>query len=321
MKIKFDGTTAVRLDKFLVNLKIEELYSRTFIDKLISHGNIRVNDKQEKKSYLLATGDQIEIDIPKPKKITVEGENIPLDVLYDDEYLAIINKPAGMTVHPAPGNYEGTLANALVHHFKGNLSAGGDEMRPGIVHRLDKDTSGVLVIAKDDRTHSLLSTLFQERKIKKRYKAVIVGAVSEDECRMVTPISRSRTDRKKMAVTTDGKEAITTYKVIKYYDYFTYLDVGIETGRTHQIRVHLSHINHPVLGDLTYSSLKRTLNMVPANIHKKIKYLLSNHLNRQALHAYKLEFEHPVTKDIISVECPLPEDFQYTLDWLEKYFI
>ena len=225
-----------------------------------------------------------------------------------------------MTVHPAPGNYTGTLVNALVYHFADSLSSGGDENRPGIVHRLDKDTSGLLIIAKDDKTHSLLSTMFQNREIKKNYKAVVIGNPEPLQDTINAPITRSKTDRKKMTVGEDGRIAITHYDTIESYDYFAFLDINIETGRTHQIRVHFSHINHPVLGDQTYSSLKRTLNMIPANIHKKLRYLLSNHLNRQALHAYRLEFIHPILNKKIELECPLPEDMQYTIEWLERFF-
>ncbi len=320
MKIVYKGTEQKRLDKYLVELEIDELYSRSLIDKLIKQGDILVNDKKEKKSLLLKEGDVLSITIPEPRSLSVEGENLPLDIVYQDDYLAVVNKPAGMTVHPAPGNYTGTLVNALVYHFADSLSSGGDENRPGIVHRLDKDTSGLLIIAKDDKTHSLLSTMFQNREIKKNYKAVVIGNPEPLQDTINAPITRSKTDRKKMTVGEDGRIAITHYDTIESYDYFAFLDINIETGRTHQIRVHFSHINHPVLGDQTYSSLKRTLNMVPANIHKKLKYLLSNHLNRQALHAYRLEFIHPILNKKIELECPLPEDMQYTIEWLERFF-
>jgi len=209
----------------------------------------------------------------------------------------------------------------LMFHFNKKLSIQHDPQRPGIVHRLDKDTSGLLIVAKNDRVHSLLSRMFQDRVIKKTYLAITAGVPAKVEDTIKTLIGRSKKDRIKMTITTDGREAITHYKIIKYYDFFSLTEVLLETGRTHQIRVHFSHINCPILGDNTYSTLKRTLSIVPFHYQKKVKYLLANHLKRQALHAYKLEFEHPVTKEIVKAEAPIPEDIQYTINWLEKYFI
>ena len=250
----------------------------------------------------------------------IEPENIPLDFIWQDKYLAIINKPAGVAVHPGAGNPKGTIVNALMFHLKGKLSTSYDPLRPGIVHRLDKDTTGLLIVVKDDRTRSLLSKMFQERKIQKFYKAITVGIPKETEGTIETFIDRSKKDRKKMGISLSGKKAITHYKIIEYYDFFSLVEIILETGRTHQIRVHFSDINCPILGDSTYSTLKRTLSIIPFHYQKKIKYLLANHLKRQALHAYKLEFIHPVTGKEIKVEAPLPEDMSYALNWLKENF-
>ena len=320
MEIVYEGTGTTRLDKFLVESNIEELYSRTFIDKLISKGAILVDDKPVKKSHQLRIGEKISITIPESKKTELQAEKIDREIVFEDEYLAIINKPAGMTVHPAPGVESGTLVNAILHHFGNNLSSGSEADRPGIVHRLDKDTSGLLIIAKNDRTHSLLSQLLQDRKIDKYYTAIIVGEPSEKEGTIRTFIARSRSDRKKMAVSDDGKEAVTHYRITGFYDAFSVVEVKLETGRTHQIRVHFSHLNCPILGDMTYSSLKRTLNMTPYSYQKRLKHLLANHLKRQALHASLLRFKHPVTGEMIEVGSAIPPDMAYCLDWLESNF-
>jgi len=309
-----------RLDKFLISSEVAELHSRSYIEKLIAGNLIRVNAKDVKKSYLLQEGDTIGIDIPQKEPAAVIPQDIPLEIIYEDEYLVVIDKQAGITVHPAVGNPAGTLVNALMHHLQGNLSQGSDVLRPGIVHRLDKDTSGLLIVAKDDRTHALLSKMFQEKAVKKTYLAITVGVPKTPEGIIETFIDRSRTDRKKMAVSPTGKTAITHYRVWQDYHYFSVLQIGLETGRTHQIRVHFSHLNCPILGDTTYSGLKQTLSMLPMQYHKKVKFLLANHLQRQALHAWKLQFAHPVTGQELLFEAPLPTDIQYALDWLERNF-
>ena len=320
MKIVFNERTNQRIDKYLASFEIEELYSRSKIDKLILENHIKVNEAPVKKSYILQLGDVIEIFIPPAEDLSLIPEDIPLEIMYEDKDLAIINKPAGLTVHPAPGNTHGTLVNALLYHFRGKLSTGNDPCRPGIVHRLDKDTSGLILVAKNDKVHSLLSTMFQERKIDKFYKAITVGIPKESEDTIETFIERSKTNRKKMMVSNSGKTAITHYKIEKYFDFFSIVEIKLETGRTHQIRVHFSHINCPILGDNTYSSLKRTLNFIPSNFHKKLKDLLSNHLQRQALHSFKLEFIHPISEKKISVEIPLPDDILYAINWLNQNF-
>lgn len=321
MKITYCNESQERIDKYLVSLKITELYSRSFIDKLIEDKAILVNNEYVKKNYKLSLSDIITINIPKIDNLKIKPQDIPIEIIWEDNDIAVVNKPAGIIVHPGAGVQDGTLVNALMHHFNSNLSTKHDPKRPGIVHRLDKDTSGLLIVAKNDRVHSLLSSMFQDRKIEKTYLAITVGVPSKVENTIITNIGRSKRDRVKMTVTKDGKEAITHYKIIKYFDFFSIVKIRLETGRTHQIRVHFSHLNCPILGDEAYSTLKRTLSVVPFHYQKKVKYLLANHLKRQALHAYKLEFKHPFTKEMIKVEAPIPIDIQYTLNWLEKYFV
>jgi len=320
MNIIYRDDLELRIDKFLAQQQIKELYSRNFIDSLIETGFIRVNGKKIKKSHLLKRNDRIDISIPPNQEPEIEPENIPLDIIFEDEFLIVVNKQAGITVHPAPGNPCHTMVNGLIYHLKGNISQGSDKMRPGIVHRLDKNTSGLIVVAKDNRTHSLLSRMFHNRNIEKHYKAVVVGKPLEKQGLIKTFLDRSKTNRKKITVALKGKEAITRYKVEEYFDYFSLLDIKLETGRTHQIRVHLSHINCPILGDSTYSNLKRTLSMVPVEYHKKVKNLLKNHLGRQALHAYKLSFIHPVTNRELNLTADYPEDLEYTVNWLRTNF-
>ncbi len=321
MKIEFNETEKFRVDKFLAMQESEDLISRSFINKLISDGNVTVNSKPVKKSYILSAGEIIEIELPEKIARKIEGQDLNLEVVYEDQYLAVINKPAGMTVHPAPGNFDNTLVNGIVHLFGNNVSSGSESNRPGIVHRLDKGTTGLVIVAKDDLTHVKLSKMFQNREIDKFYKAICSGRPQEDSGTIETLIERSKTDRKKMAVSDTGKLAITHYEVEEFFDFFSLMKVKLETGRTHQIRVHFSNMNLPILGDETYSNLKRALNMIPYHMQKKAKQLLNKRLTRQALHAYCLEFIHPRTNAAIKVEIPLPEDMQYTLDWLRKNFI
>jgi len=321
MKIEYLENEKQRIDKYLVSLEIEVLYSRSFIDRLLQNEAILVNDNPVKKNYKLSLSDIITINLPESKDLEIKPENIPIEIIWEDDDIAIVNKPVGLVVHPGAGIAKGTLVNALMFHFNEKLSDQHDPQRPGIVHRLDKDTSGLLIVAKNDKVHSLLSRMFQERTIKKTYLAITSGVPAQEEDTIRTLIGRSKKDRIKMTVTTEGREAVTHYKIIKFYDFFSLLEIELETGRTHQIRVHFSHINCPILGDNTYSTLKRTLSIVPFHYQKKVKYLLANHLKRQALHAYRLEFEHPITKQIVKVEAPIPEDIQYTINWLEKYFV
>jgi 23S rRNA pseudouridine1911/1915/1917 synthase len=250
------------------------------------------------------------------------GENIPIKIIFEDDFLAVIDKPSGMTVHPAPGHHSGTLVNALLYHFGKNLSlldssSPTHKPRPGIVHRLDKDTSGVMLIAKNDKVHYLLSQLFMLRQIEKTYQCICVGVPKTTTGDIVSYIGRHARDRKKMAIRPVGKQAITTYKLVHDFEYFSQIEVSILTGRTHQIRVHLESINHPVLGDDTYSSLKRTLSACPLNLQKRLKVHLSNHLSRQALHAQKICFVHPISLEKVTFESEMPEDMMQTAAFLK----
>lgn len=318
-----------RLDKYLssgfdsIPLKDElksALYSRSFIEHLVKNELITVNNKGVKKSYTLKKDDRIRIKLPERNATEIEPENIPLDIIYEDKYLAVVNKPANMIVHPAGTNNTRTLVNALIYKFGDNLSKVNEVNRPGIVHRLDKDTTGLIVVAKDNNTHILLQNIFRERKIRKYYKAITLGVPFPYEDRIHTYINRSPSDRKKMTVDVDGKEALTMYRVIHSYDYFALIDIRIETGRTHQIRTHFSYLNHPIFGDQVYSSQKAAINSVPNHYRNLVKMHLSNSLSRQALHAYKLIFEHPVKNQLLFLEADLPNDFKTTLKWLETHF-
>ncbi len=316
--IKYDKREKIRIDKFLSGIEIEKLLSRSFIDKLISNGNIRVNSKECKKNYKLSFGDLIEIDLPQEPKTDIEPLQMNLDIVYEDEYFIIVNKPAGLTVHPAPGHYNDTLVNALVYNFKDKLSSGYNDMRPGIVHRLDKDTSGLIIVAKNDKIHLLLSKMFQERKIEKKYLAITINHPPKDKGTIKTFLNRDKRDRKRFAVSKEGKSAITHYKLIERFEYFSLIELVLETGRTHQIRIHLKYINCPILGDEVYSGVKTILSYLPQNFHKKMKLLLKNHLKRQALHSYKLNFVHPITGENISVKSELPKDMKFVLEWIKK---
>lgn len=322
MKIQVNVQDQPRLDKFVMSQELSEIYSRSYVNKLIDDGCIKVNCKIEKKSYKLNFGDEIEINLPEKKnEFSVEAQDLPLEIIYEDEYLAIVNKPTDMAVHPAPGHPNFTLVNAVAFHLNGKLSSGSTSFRPGIVHRLDKDTTGLVIIARDDKTHALLSDMFQKRQIEKYYLAITTSIPKDESGTIETFIGRSSLDRKKMAVVAEGKLAITHYEIQEYFDFFSLCRVKLETGRTHQIRVHFSHINCPILGDHTYSTFKRAINQLPENYKKKAKYLLANHLTRQALHAYQLKFIHPITGVEIFAEAPIPEDMQYTLEWLRKNFV
>lgn len=288
VEIDDDG---LRLDQFLAeNLTTQ---SRSYLQKLIRHGNVLVNEKPKKPSYDVKTGDKIIVTLPKPVPLDVLPEPIPLDILYEDTHLLVINKPAGLVVHPAAGHFSGTLVNALVHHCGKNLSGIGGVLRPGIVHRLDRDTSGCMVVAKDDLTHNDLMRQFQERKVHKEYIALVSGWVKELRGRLSTTIGRHPVHRKRMAVVS-GKEAITAYEVIERFERATLLNIRLGTGRTHQIRVHMAHIGHPVLGDEEYGKKKSRLEGVV--------------IPRQMLHAYKLGFIHK--DEWMEFTTPIPEDIQ-----------
>lgn len=288
----------MRLDKWLAT---KEELSRTEIVRLLEEGNILVNGKKVKPSYAVKEEDKITINKPQPKETLLKEEDIPIEIVYEDNDMLVVNKPKGLVVHPGNGNPDGTLVNAILHHCKDTLSGIGGEIRPGIVHRLDKDTSGLLMIAKNDKTHIALSEQIASRQVKKTYIALVRGIVKENEATINMPIGRSTKDRKKMAVQKNGKEAITHFKVLKRYQGYTLLEVKIDTGRTHQIRVHLSEIGYPVVGDSVYSNGKNPFG-----------------IEGQALHAASLEFKHPATGNIMHLEAKLPDYFEKTLEELEK---
>ena len=288
-----------RLDSYIAE-NYSEL-SRTMIKKIIETNNILVNEKKQKVSYKVQANDEICINVPKAKETKLEAENIPIEIIYEDNDIIVVNKPKGLVVHPANGNPDGTLVNAILAICKHSLSGIGGEIRPGIVHRLDKDTSGIIIVAKNDIAHINISNQIKERKVKKTYIALVRGNVPEEEATINMPIGRSTRDRKKMAVNKDGKPAITHFKVLKRYGKYTLLEVKIETGRTHQIRVHMAEIGYPIVGDAVYSNGKNEFGV-----------------EGQMLHAYKLEFEHPTTKKHMELIAPLP---QYFKEILEKLYI
>lgn len=291
----------LRLDQFLSeNLTTQ---SRSYLQKLIRQGNVLVNEKVKKPSYDVKLGDRIFITLPEPVPLEVLPEPIPLDIIHEDTNLLVINKPAGLVVHPAAGHFSGTLVNALVHHCGKNLSGIGGVLRPGIVHRLDRDTSGCMVIAKDDITHNDLMRQFQERKVHKEYIALVSGWVKELRGRLSATIGRHPVHRKRMAVRFDtGKEAITSYEVIERFEKATLLNLKLGTGRTHQVRVHMAHMGHPVLGDEEYGKKKSRLEGIE--------------IPRQMLHAYKLGFTHPAKNEWMEFTSPIPQDIQDLLNYL-----
>ncbi len=299
-----EGDIKKRLDVYVSEAM--EL-TRSGAQILIEDGQVLVNGKSEAKNYRLRKDDVVDISLPEPKELLVEAENIPLDIVYEDEDIVVINKPSGMVVHPANGNESGTLVNALLYHCKDSLSGINGVIRPGIVHRIDKDTSGLLVVAKNDEAHIFLSSLLKDHEIKRTYHAILTGHLREGSGTVNAPIARHPVDRKKMAVVKGGKEAITHYEVICEYPSFTYAKMELETGRTHQIRVHMSHIGHPIIGDTVYGGGKTPFEKTNASL-----------LNGQALHAKRLCFPHPKTKEIMTFECELPDNFKSLLERLEK---
>ncbi len=290
--------TENRLDKEIASL--EENLSREAIQRMIKQEKILVNGKKTKASYKTNIGDVITIEEEEPEAIDLKAQEIPIDIIYEDDDLVIVNKKKGMVVHPGNGNPDGTLVNAVMAHCKGELSGIGGKIRPGVVHRIDKETSGLVIIAKNDIAHINISKQIQERKVKKTYMALVRGVIKENEATINMPIGRSTKDRKKMAVTKTGKEAITHFKVVKRYDGYTLLELNIETGRTHQIRVHMAEIGYPVVGDTVYSNGKNKFGV-----------------EGQMLHAMKLEFKHPKTNKDVTYEAPLPKYFTDILDTLD----
>lgn len=296
-----DGFDGLRLDKFLA-LQIPER-TRTFLSKLVEDGQVVINGSTQPKNYKLKFGDCIMVTIPDPVDITAQPENIPLDIVYEDDDLIVVNKPKGMVVHPAPGNYSGTLVNALLYHCKNSLSGINGELRPGIVHRIDKNTSGLLIVAKNDNSHQLLAQQIKEHSFTREYMAVVCGRLDSDGT-VDAPIGRHHIDRKRMTVTDkNSKNAVTHYFVKKQYNGYTHIICRLETGRTHQIRVHMSYIGHPVAGDDVYGGLRQD----------NVRYL-----DGQCLHAYKIGFIHPTSGKYLEFSSPLPDYFESFISFLEK---
>ena len=287
-----------RLDTYIPSVDTD--ITRTSAQRLIEDGNILVNGKNAKVSYKIQENDKISVEIPEPKQIELKAQNIPIEIIYEDSDIIVVNKPKGMVVHPANGNPDGTLVNVIMAICKDSLSGIGGEIRPGIVHRIDKDTSGLLIVAKNDNAHVKMSEQIKNHEVKKTYIALVRGIFKENEATIDMPIGRSTSDRKKMAVNKNGKNAITHIKVLKRFDKYTLLKVNIETGRTHQIRVHLSHIGYPIVGDYTYSNGKNEFDVIG-----------------QCLHAQKLEFKHPITQKDMCLEAELPQYFKDILDKLK----
>ena len=286
-------------------------HSRSSIQALIKAGAIRVNGKKTRPAYLVQPGDEIAVELPEPKPSTACPEPLPLSIAYEDDDLLVVNKAAGMTVHPAPGATEGTLVNALLHHCR-DLSGINGALRPGIVHRLDKETSGLLLVAKRDDAHRRLAHSLQARQIERCYLALVWGGMREAEGRIEAPIGRHPKNRKKMAVVEDGRAAATNFKVAERCPFTTLVECQLETGRTHQIRVHLAHIGHPVFGDSVYGGRDQARGVRP-EYRRQANWMLSL-IKRQALHAQKLRFAHPTTGETMEFTAPLPEDFQAALE-------
>ena len=292
-------TSGERIDKF-INEKNTEL-SRSMVQKLIENGNIKVNDNIIKASYKINKNDNIKIILEEPKETKLEAQELPLNVVYEDNDIIVINKEKGMVVHPGNGNLDKTLVNAILARCKDSLSGIGGEIRPGIVHRLDKDTSGLIIVAKNDKAHIVLSEALKKHEVKKTYLALVRGNVRENEATIDMPIGRSDNVRTKMAIKKNGKNAITHFKVLERYDGYTLLEIKIETGRTHQIRVHMAEIGYPVVGDIVYSNGKNSFNV-----------------EGQMLHAWKLEFNHPITHKKMELEAELPKYFKNILNNCRK---
>ena len=288
-----------RLDAFLAS-SLDGL-TRSQATRLIESGEVAVNGRAVGKSYKLAGGEDIAVTLPEPEPVEAVPQDIPLDVVYEDADVIVVNKPSGMVVHPAPGHPDGTLVNALLYHCAGTLSGVGGALRPGIVHRIDRDTSGLIIAAKNDAAHQYLSAQLADHTLARTYECIVVGSLREDRGTVDAPIARHPADRKRMAVVAGGREAVTHWEVIARYPGYTHVRCRLETGRTHQIRVHMAYIGHPILGDTVYGAKKE----VPG-------------LTGQCLHAVGLRFLHPRTHEVVELSCPLPEEFTRMLQKIRK---
>ena len=288
-----------RLDAFLAS-SLDGL-TRSQATRLIESGEVAVDGRAVSKSYKLAGGEDIAVTLPEPEPVEAVPQDIPLDVVYEDADVIVVNKPSGMVVHPAPGHLDGTLVNALLYHCAGTLSGIGGALRPGIVHRIDRDTSGLIIAAKNDAAHQYLSAQLADHTLARTYECIVVGKLREDRGAVDAPIARHPTDRKRMAVVAGGREAVTHWEVIARYPGYTHVRCRLETGRTHQIRVHMAYIGHPILGDTVYGAKKE----VPG-------------LTGQCLHAVGLRFLHPRTHEVVELSCPLPDEFTRMLQKIRK---
>ena len=288
----------VRLDAFL---SADGALTRSQAARLIAEGRVRVNGKPAAKSARLSGGETVTVDVPQLRETALPPQDIPLDVVYEDDDVIVVNKPTGLVVHPAPGHPDGTLVNALLHHCGDSLSGVGGALRPGIVHRIDRDTSGLIIAAKNDYAHQFLSAQLADHTLARTYECIVVGNLRENSGTVDAPIARDSRDRKRMAVVPGGRRAVTHWEVIARYPGYTHVRCRLETGRTHQIRVHMAYLGHPILGDTVYGAKKA----VPG-------------LTGQCLHAVGLQFIHPRTKDLVSLTCPLPEEFTAMLRKIDR---
>lgn len=287
-----------RIDRFLAD---SQDLTRSFLQKILKEGEVIVNGKSVKANYKLRKGDRIEFEIPEAVEPDIVAEDIPLSILYEDADVLVVDKPKGMVVHPAAGHYSRTLVNAVMYHCKGELSGINGVLRPGIVHRIDRDTTGSIIICKNDMAHNEIARQLKEHSINRRYRAIVTGVLKDEEGTIEGAIGRDKKDRKKMAITADGKPAVTHYRVLQRFKHYTYVECVLETGRTHQIRVHMASIGHPLLGDEVYG-------------RRSDKYKCEG----QCLHAMTLGFHHPRTGEYIEVNAPLPSYFEHLLAVLES---
>ena len=288
-----------RIDAWLA-ANLEDM-TRSAVQRLLEEGRVVCDGKQLPKNYKLNGSETLEVSLPDPEPVDVVPQDIPLDVVFEDGAVIVVNKPKGLVVHPAPGHPDGTLVNALLHHCGDSLSGIGGELRPGIVHRIDRDTSGLIIAAKNDFAHQRLAAQLQDHTLARIYQCIVIGNLREDSGTVDAPIGRHPVDRKKMAVVANGRNAVTHWTVLARYPGFTHVECRLETGRTHQIRVHMAHIGHPILGDTVYGSKKP----VPG-------------LQGQCLHAVGLRFLHPRTEELVELHCGLPEEFQAQLQKLRN---